>query len=79
MADVLQRERAPKGERCSWSKLSDADAAEILKAATALKRGDKTKLAKRYGVTISTVCDIMTGRNWGWLRDAVSDAPRPSS
>ena len=52
-----------KGENNHFSKLSENQVEEIRLSYTG-KRGDKTKLAKKYNVRITTISNIINGKSW---------------
>lgn len=63
-----QQDRVPhgtsnRGERCGSHKLTESEALEIHTA-----RGEHpSTLASRYGVSVTSIHDIWTGRTWAWL------------
>lgn len=63
-ADRLIHGTHTRGERCGTAKLTENDVRLIL----AMKGAEpKTHLAKRFGVSPTTVADIHRGRTWFWL------------
>lgn len=52
---------APRGERHSKAKLSDADVRSIRKM---LASHTKASVARKFGVAFNTIRDIETGRTW---------------
>lgn len=63
-ADRLIHGTHTRGERNAQAKLTEAAAREILSL-----RGKETPrdLAQRFSVSLATVAQIHTGRNWAWL------------
>lgn len=63
--DMTNKDRGvyQKGENNHFSKLSENQVEEIRLSYTG-KRGDKTKLAKKYNVRITTISNIINGKSW---------------
>lgn len=57
--DMLRKNRAPKGEICSWSKLTEKEVKEILRSIESQRT-----LAKRYGVIQQTISSIKRRIIW---------------
>lgn len=53
----------PSGEKCTFSKLS---LSQVNKIRNEYKSGkiSQSKLAKKFGISQPTICDIMKGRTW---------------
>jgi hypothetical protein len=66
MADAIRHGTTVRGVKNKKAKLSEAIAREI-RAADLSKYGSKTHLARKLGVSLSTVASISYGNNWGWL------------
>lgn len=65
MADMRQKARASRGERNHSAVLTSADVIEIRRL---LAAGFKHReLSAQYGVAMSTIAHIATGRSWGHL------------
>ena len=56
----------PRGEASSFSKLTTADVTEI-KLGIKLGVRTLTAIATDYGVCVTTISEIKSGRSWGWL------------
>lgn len=69
VADMIAHGTMSRGSQRRIAKLHEADVLEIVS-----RRGKvrTSVLAKQYGVKNATICDIMSGRNWGWLTGAGS-------
>jgi hypothetical protein len=63
-ADKLVHGTHSRGERQWQAKLTEADVRRI-KSLRGLK--SQSALAREYGVSQTTISDVMTGRRWGWL------------
>ncbi len=63
--DKLDHGTGNRGERHNLAKLSERDVLEIRHL-----RGSasQSSIARRFGVSVSTVKDIHARRTWGWLR-----------
>lgn len=59
------RGRTAKGQQNGRARLVEEDVLQIF-----LDPSPYSDIARRFSVTTSTVCDIKTGRNWGWLTGA---------
>jgi hypothetical protein len=68
-ADKLAHGTHNRGERHVSAKLTEAAAREII-ALKGLER--KNKLAKRFGVSATTIGDIQAGSKWAWLSKEVT-------
>lgn len=66
MADAMRHGTTLRGSKNRKAKLSEPEVREI-KSADLSEYGTKTKLAKRLGVSLSTVASVSYGVNWGWL------------
>lgn len=64
MSDMRSRDRHTRGERSGRSKLTEAQAQDILRNPQKLKLVD---LAKKYSVSKATVSLIRSGERWGHL------------
>jgi DNA-binding transcriptional regulator YiaG len=64
MADMSEKGRAARGEASPRSKLTEAQAIEIIAARGAVSQAD---LAARFGVSQAAVSLIWTGRRWSHL------------
>lgn len=65
MADMKAKGRSQRGERCHAAKLTERQAKEVIKAA---KRGERCEdIARRFGVSRSTVSLVATGKTWAYL------------
>jgi len=64
MRDMYTKERRPhpRGERNGNSKLTQAQALEIL-----LSSGPAEIFTKKFGISANTVCNIRTGKRWKHL------------
>ena len=61
------------GEKVTAAKLTESQVREIV---AAFQSGlQQTELARRFGVSLSTIHDIITGRSWAWL-NLLGDTPR---
>jgi len=65
-ADRLIHGTHNRGERSGGSKLTEAQARDILSTKGKEARG---LVAKRLGISISTVTQIRSGRSWSWLQE----------
>lgn len=63
-ADRIRHGTDNRGERCGHAKLTERSVREILRLR---KTGTEsaTSLSKKYGVSSSTICDIIARRTWG--------------
>lgn len=65
-ADELIHGTRNRGERCGKSRLTEAEAREIL----ALKGAESLRaIGVRFGVSRNTASQIHTGRTWAWLKE----------
>jgi hypothetical protein len=65
--DMVERERQARGEEHGSAKLTEAGVREIRQRG---RTGQNRKaLAAEFGVSHTTVNDILAGRTWGWLPD----------
>lgn len=55
---------ARRGEASIGARLTEADVVEIRRVAASHGRGSGVALAQRYGVSKSTICDILARRTW---------------
>jgi hypothetical protein len=62
--DAVARGRLVSGERHRLAKLTWDDVAEIRKLSSSLARGDRSALAKRFGVARQTIDSVVRGRSW---------------
>jgi hypothetical protein len=70
--DRLLHGTDPRGEKSALAKLSNSDVEAILKS-----RESHTKLAVRYGVSLSNIESIRSGRSWAWMgRDKTPTAEK---
>jgi hypothetical protein len=65
-ADKLAHGTHKRGEKNVKAKLTQEQAQNIKDLKT-VKRGELTKLAKEYNVSLVTVSAVRHGRQWGWL------------
>jgi hypothetical protein len=63
-ADMIGHGRSTRGRKSNSVKLTEADVRTIRRLAPTVKHAD---LAKAFGVTDATVCDITKRRSWNWL------------
>lgn len=76
--DMIRRMRGCQGEKMWMSKLTEAQALEIIQATG--KRGFKSELARKLGVTEALIWHIRKGRAWKHLhRQAASNSENCSS
>lgn len=67
MADMRAKGRSQRGERCHAAKLTEPEAKEVILAVT---RGERSEdIARRFGVSRSTVSMVATGKTWTYLHD----------
>lgn len=64
MEDKIRHGRSRRGELNHNTKITESQAREILSLRDTIS---KVELARRYGVSASTVSLIHSGRNWSWL------------
>lgn len=65
--DMMRQGRGPKGDRCGRSKLSVAQALELVRRA---KAGERNRdLAKEYGLSRTHVTRLTTGKGRPYLTD----------
>lgn len=64
-ADKVEHETGNRGSRHGMHKLTEDEVREM--RALRLKGWLQKDLAKRYGVSQTTVCSIFAGRTWAWL------------
>lgn len=57
-----------RGERHPLSKLAEAQVREIHRCAAAGE--PRSAIARRFGVRLGTIDDIVTSRSWAWLKSA---------
>ena len=57
-----------RGERATWSKLTEAAAKEIIDAFATKTKGTGTSLAKKFNVSRAAIYEIWGGKNWKHLR-----------
>ena len=60
--DRVRHGTSNRGERCGSAVLSRQDVRFIRRSSMRVK-----DLAERFGVSVPTICDARSGRNWGWL------------
>lgn len=63
MADKVAKSRQTRGETNGGAKMTESQAREIL-AALPLPRGGQAAFARSFGVSHSTICDVINGRTW---------------
>lgn len=61
-----------KGEKASWSKITEEAAKEIIEAQNTKTKGTGTYLAKKFNVSRSAIYEIWGGKNWKHLRQKQS-------
>ena len=67
--DVLKH-GAPRGEAHGWSKLTEGSVRDMRRRCAA---GEFYQaVATDHGVCKQTVCNIVTGKTWGWLKQEVT-------
>lgn len=66
VADMIGHGTAQRGENSYLSKLTEADVREIRKLKDKMKI---TEIAKKFGVTHSTIYAIFVKKSWFWLED----------
>lgn len=64
-ADTLEHGTHNRGERNYKTTLTEDDVRTIRREREAGTSG--VELARRYGITQASVCDIIKGRSWAWL------------
>jgi hypothetical protein len=57
-----------RGEKATWTKLTEAAAKEIIEAQKTKTKGTGTQLAKKFNVSRSAIYEIWNGKNWAYLR-----------
>lgn len=62
--DAIERGQIPRGETNGMSKLTEEIVREIRLDYTPYKRGELTRLAKKYGVTLQNIDQIVRGKTW---------------
>lgn len=64
MTDTIRHGTSQRGTKNTFAKLTEAQVLEIraLKGAVSQR-----KIAAKFGVTGSMICQIHTGKSWGWL------------
>jgi len=67
MNDITERGLRLCGEDITQAKLNKTQVLQIKKELCNYKRGDNTKIAKKYGVSITCITDIKAGRTWKHL------------
>lgn len=63
MADMVAKGRAKRGEAHFWAKLTEAAAREIIVRYAGGGESHRS-LAAKYGVTKSTITNVLSGRTW---------------
>ncbi len=63
VADMIAKDRSPRGRRHPMATLSETDIADIR---ASKERG--AHLARMYGVSRTTVCDILKRRTWSHIQ-----------
>jgi hypothetical protein len=66
-ADKVAKGRQTRGESNASTKLTEAQARTALSIDTS-QRGAVAKLAREFGVSHATICDVISGRTWKHLR-----------
>lgn len=76
-ADMMAKARGFTGDACSWAKLSEAQVIEVRQRLCGpdYRRGDIAAMARKLGVSVSTISDIRIGRKWKHAGQAVEPAP----
>jgi hypothetical protein len=64
-ADTIRHGRTTRGSRNPMSKLTESQVKEIKARLASGEMG--RAIAREFGVTDATICDIRKGRQWGWL------------
>lgn len=64
--DAARKGRLARGEALPQAKLTEAGVKDIKRALAGGARG--FELAKLFGVTQATICDIKKGRKWSWVQ-----------
>lgn len=64
--DTVAHGKTTKGEKNKMAKLSESEVLDIKGRLASGESGGA--ICKDYGVSWSTICDIKTGRTWGWLK-----------
>lgn len=71
--DSIRHGTKTKGGCIGASKLTEADVAEICRGL--MNEEPMWRMAKKYGVGISSICDIRRGKSWAWLTGASGERP----
>ena len=58
--------RSDRGESRHSSKLTEGDVKYIRKTFSG-ERGEMTALSKKFGVSVTTISYVLSGKKWGWL------------
>lgn len=62
---VVKNRRPTRGEACGTAKLT-SDQVQAIRA-RCRRRGDQTRLAREYGISLSAVNQIVNGKSWQHL------------
>lgn len=71
MADMVERGRSLRGTKSPNAKLNEAKVVEIRRLAA--DGVGSTELGRRFGVSESTIRDVVRRRLWAWLDDPAAD------
>lgn len=68
MADKVAKDRQQNGERCRKSNLTEADVEHIRSVAVKGHGGNIKSLCEQYGITTSSMLDIVNRKTWNHVR-----------
>lgn len=67
MRDMVEKKRATKATRGSGNGMAKLDVEQVYALRAASKHGDCARLARKFGVSTSTACEIRARKRWAWL------------
>ncbi len=67
MRDMVEKGRATKANRGTGNGMAKLTEEQVYEIRSASRRGELSRLAEKYGVSISAASDIRRRRGWGWL------------
>lgn len=65
--DRTQKGRTARGEKSNKSTLTDSQVIELRSLFKLCKRGEKSKLAKQFGISFTTLNNIINRKTWSHL------------
>ena len=67
MRDMVEKGRATKANRGSGNGMAKLTEEQVYEIRSASRRGELSRLAERFGISVSAVARVHKRQRWGWL------------